>query len=182
MMQRLGQKDADGEDEFWMPDDKVTFCIGCERKFTFWYRKHHCRVCGRIFCAACSSHVISGLTLGKANPDPVRACDACFEQKSQPHPSEAPEQLADVDVPPTPGGSEPEPAPGEDSGPAPFLRTTPLMQTSTTEVSLERGASGEPLLESLLESSGGAGPIALAVGYEAELARPHMLEPFAMCM
>ena len=25
MMQRLGQKDADGEDEFWMPDDKVTF-------------------------------------------------------------------------------------------------------------------------------------------------------------
>ena len=143
MMQRLGQKDADGEDEFWMPDDKVTFCIGCERKFTFWYRKHHCRVCGRIFCAACSSHVISGLTLGKANPDPVRACDACFEQKSQPHPSEAPEQLADVDVPPTPGGSEPEPAPGEDSGPAPFLRTTPLMQTSTTEVSLERGVSGE---------------------------------------
>ena len=94
MMQRLGQKDADGEDEFWMPDDKVTFCIGCERKFTFWYRKHHCRVCGRIFCAACSSHVISGLTLGKASPDPVRACDACFEQKSQPHPSEAPGGVA----------------------------------------------------------------------------------------
>ena len=74
------------DDDFWMPDDKCSKCLLCEAAFTLWRRRHHCRVCGRIFCGDCSSHVISGLTLGNDRPDPVRVCDGCFKAKN-------PEQL-----------------------------------------------------------------------------------------
>ena len=50
------------DDDFWMPDDKCSKCLLCEAAFTLWRRRHHCRVCGRIFCGDCSSHVISGLS------------------------------------------------------------------------------------------------------------------------
>lgn len=39
----------------WAPDDAVSHCHNCHRTFTMFYRKHHCRACGRIFCAACSA-------------------------------------------------------------------------------------------------------------------------------
>ena len=43
----------------WQPDDEVTDCPICEMPFTFWYRKHHCRKCGRVVCASCSPHRIT---------------------------------------------------------------------------------------------------------------------------
>ncbi|KAJ1309052.1 hypothetical protein OPQ81_004732 [Rhizoctonia solani] len=39
----------------WEPDDAVSECRGCRRKFTWLVRKHHCRRCGQIFCDRCSS-------------------------------------------------------------------------------------------------------------------------------
>ncbi|CAE6357017.1 unnamed protein product [Rhizoctonia solani] len=39
----------------WEPDDTVSECRGCRRKFTWLVRKHHCRRCGQIFCDRCSS-------------------------------------------------------------------------------------------------------------------------------
>lgn len=43
----------------WQPDDEVTECPICQMSFTFWYRKHHCRKCGRVVCASCSPHRIT---------------------------------------------------------------------------------------------------------------------------
>ena len=43
----------------WQPDSEVTKCPICETQFTFWYRKHHCRKCGRVVCASCSPHRIT---------------------------------------------------------------------------------------------------------------------------
>lgn len=37
-----------------MPDKDVLNCSKCTRKFTLWLRKHHCRLCNRIFCKKCS--------------------------------------------------------------------------------------------------------------------------------
>jgi hypothetical protein len=43
----------------WVSDDSVTMCKSCSLVFSMWYRKHHCRVCGRIFCFYCSNnHVV----------------------------------------------------------------------------------------------------------------------------
>jgi hypothetical protein len=43
----------------WQPDSEVTNCPICNSQFSFWYRKHHCRKCGRVVCAACSPHRIT---------------------------------------------------------------------------------------------------------------------------
>lgn len=43
----------------WQPDSEVPECPICGVAFSFWYRKHHCRKCGRVVCAACSPHRIT---------------------------------------------------------------------------------------------------------------------------
>ncbi|XP_030062017.1 zinc finger FYVE domain-containing protein 9 isoform X2 [Microcaecilia unicolor] len=39
----------------WVPDSQASNCMKCEAKFTFTKRRHHCRACGKVFCAACCS-------------------------------------------------------------------------------------------------------------------------------
>lgn len=43
----------------WQPDSDVSQCPVCGKNFTFLYRKHHCRKCGRVVCAQCSPHRIT---------------------------------------------------------------------------------------------------------------------------
>lgn len=43
----------------WEPDIEVPKCPICNTAFGFWYRKHHCRKCGRVVCANCSPHRIT---------------------------------------------------------------------------------------------------------------------------
>lgn len=40
----------------WIPDARVQRCFACNVEFSIFRRKHHCRSCGRIFCAACTSY------------------------------------------------------------------------------------------------------------------------------
>jgi hypothetical protein len=63
----------------WQPDAEVTHCPICGTQFNFWYRKHHCRKCGRVVCASCSPHRI---TIPRQfivrPPDPNRRRSAVF--------------------------------------------------------------------------------------------------------
>ena len=69
-----GDRDFDAQfKDFWMPDRLCKVCYGCEDAFTMYRRKHHCRMCGQIFCNQCSSHYIDG----------VRACRLCHDQISE---------------------------------------------------------------------------------------------------
>ena len=43
----------------WQADSEAPDCPICSRKFSFWFRKHHCRKCGRVVCAGCSPHRIT---------------------------------------------------------------------------------------------------------------------------
>lgn len=46
--------------EHWMPDSVSKECYQCAEKFTIIRRKHHCRVCGQIFCSHCCNQQIPG--------------------------------------------------------------------------------------------------------------------------
>lgn len=39
----------------WVDDYMVNECYSCNAHFSFYNRKHHCRMCGRIFCYNCSN-------------------------------------------------------------------------------------------------------------------------------
>ncbi|KAL8922734.1 MAG: hypothetical protein Q9208_005047, partial [Pyrenodesmia sp. 3 TL-2023] len=43
----------------WQPDSEVTSCPICGTRFGLFFRKHHCRKCGRVVCANCSPHRIT---------------------------------------------------------------------------------------------------------------------------
>lgn len=46
--------------KFWMPDSVSKECYDCGEKFTAFRRKHHCRVCGQIFCSQCCNREVPG--------------------------------------------------------------------------------------------------------------------------
>lgn len=67
---------------YWMPDQLCKTCYGCEAPFTVFRRRHHCRLCGQVFCNTCSSFV---------SDDSTRICRLCHQQK-QGETSEKPER------------------------------------------------------------------------------------------
>lgn len=40
----------------WVEDSTVIECQNCSAKFTMFLRKHHCRLCGKIYCHECSKY------------------------------------------------------------------------------------------------------------------------------
>uniref|UniRef100_A0A7N9AMV8 Early endosome antigen 1 n=1 Tax=Mastacembelus armatus TaxID=205130 RepID=A0A7N9AMV8_9TELE len=60
----------------WAEDHEVQNCMACGKGFTVTVRKHHCRHCGNIFCAECSSR--NALT--PSSKKPVRVCETCYEE------------------------------------------------------------------------------------------------------
>lgn len=62
--------------EFWMKDENATSCFRCSRPFTTFRRRHHCRICGQIFCSSCT-RVVSTSALGGMRS--IRCCDNCDE-------------------------------------------------------------------------------------------------------
>ncbi|XP_062989872.1 early endosome antigen 1 isoform X2 [Elgaria multicarinata webbii] len=58
----------------WAEDNEVQNCMACGKGFSVTVRRHHCRQCGNIFCAECSSR--NALT--PSSKKPVRVCDTCF--------------------------------------------------------------------------------------------------------
>ena len=53
--------EAEVEDKkYWMRDDTSLECYECTSKFTQFRRRHHCRVCGHVFCSRCCSLYIPG--------------------------------------------------------------------------------------------------------------------------
>ncbi|ORX96800.1 FYVE zinc finger-domain-containing protein [Clohesyomyces aquaticus] len=59
VMQPEQRRESDVALPPWQPDSEVTQCPVCGSQFTLFYRKHHCRRCGRVVCSACSPHRIT---------------------------------------------------------------------------------------------------------------------------
>ncbi|SMY23254.1 unnamed protein product [Zymoseptoria tritici ST99CH_1A5] len=60
--------------EFWMKDDNAKVCFSCGQGFSAFRRKHHCRTCGQIFDAKCTS-LVAGRPFGQAGT--IRLCNPC---------------------------------------------------------------------------------------------------------
>lgn len=66
--------------KFWTADSSVATCYECRRAFSMFIRKHHCRMCGNIFCNKCSNYRLSGEKYG--SNEPIRVCKFCFNKIS----------------------------------------------------------------------------------------------------
>ncbi|KAK4428771.1 1-phosphatidylinositol-3-phosphate 5-kinase FAB1B [Sesamum alatum] len=73
--------------DFWMPDESCRVCYECDSQFTIFNRRHHCRLCGRVFCAKCTANSIPALPdepkSGREDGDRIRVCNYCFNQWKQ---------------------------------------------------------------------------------------------------
>lgn len=60
----------------WQQDSFDSMCSVCSEPFSVSKRRHHCRFCGKLVCAACSPIRIAALNFKTKQ----RACDGCAEQ------------------------------------------------------------------------------------------------------
>uniref|UniRef100_A0A1J3H8N8 1-phosphatidylinositol-3-phosphate 5-kinase n=1 Tax=Noccaea caerulescens TaxID=107243 RepID=A0A1J3H8N8_NOCCA len=85
--------------DFWMPDQSCRVCYECDSQFTLINRRHHCRLCGRVFCGKCTANSIpfapGDLRTPREEWERIRVCNYCFRQWEQgdggPHVSNLPE-------------------------------------------------------------------------------------------
>ncbi|KXN88911.1 1-phosphatidylinositol 3-phosphate 5-kinase FAB1 [Leucoagaricus sp. SymC.cos] len=64
--------------DYWMDDENCKECYDCKSVFSAWRRKHHCRICGQIFCSRCASNIIKGTRFGQNAM--IRVCNLCLEK------------------------------------------------------------------------------------------------------
>lgn len=68
----------------WVSDNTVSACRQCRRVFNVIRRRHHCRICGQIFCDKCSANRVVASNSSSSRIAPVRACTACYFKHAKP--------------------------------------------------------------------------------------------------
>lgn len=68
------------KDAEWQKDNIVTECPACQKPFSVFRRRHHCRNCGGVYCADCSAREI--LIPESTYATQERVCDSCFTKLS----------------------------------------------------------------------------------------------------
>lgn len=85
---RLGTREDEAtimSRDFWMPDRSCRMCYECESQFTIFNRRHHCRICGKVFCGKCTNNNIPAPVStgsprrGYEENERVRVCNYCFK-------------------------------------------------------------------------------------------------------
>ncbi|KAM9455341.1 zinc finger FYVE domain-containing protein 16 isoform 1-T1 [Clarias gariepinus] len=94
----------------WVPDSEAPNCMKCGQKFTFTKRRHHCRACGKVYCAICCNRKCKLKYMEKE----ARVCVVCYETI---HRAQALERMM------SPTGPSPNP-----NVPSEYCSTIPPMQ------------------------------------------------------
>lgn len=66
-------------EERWPGDTEANHCLDCKREFSWMVRRHHCRICGRVFCYYCCNNYAVSKHSGKKE----RCCRACFRKLNE---------------------------------------------------------------------------------------------------
>ncbi|XP_029003671.1 FYVE and coiled-coil domain-containing protein 1 [Betta splendens] len=119
------------EERWWLVDKEATHCLGCRGQFTWWLRRHHCRLCGRIFCYYCSNNFVMTKHSGKKE----RCCRDCYGQHSAVVERFTEAELSPSETQPPPPGAGPQPPPE----PSPY-RPTPRVTVSDPSNRSDDGA------------------------------------------
>ncbi|KAG7230838.1 hypothetical protein INR49_019652, partial [Caranx melampygus] len=119
------------EERWWLVDKEATHCLDCQGQFTWWLRRHHCRLCGRIFCYYCSNNFVMTKHSGKKE----RCCRDCYTQSSAVVERFTEAELSPSDIQPPPPGVGPQPPPA----PAPY-KPTPRVTVSDPSTRSDDGA------------------------------------------
>uniref|UniRef100_A0A8C3A7U2 Zinc finger, FYVE domain containing 16 n=1 Tax=Cyclopterus lumpus TaxID=8103 RepID=A0A8C3A7U2_CYCLU len=72
---REGAEELGSRQPEWVPDSEAPNCMNCYQRFTFTKRRHHCRACGKVYCAVCCSRKCKLKYLEKE----ARVCVVCFD-------------------------------------------------------------------------------------------------------
>lgn len=72
-VENLRENSAMFLDSQWKDSSQVKSCDLCQQLFSVTRRKHHCRLCGNVFCQTCSDNKMELASSSK----PVRVCDTC---------------------------------------------------------------------------------------------------------
>jgi len=75
VLQRVCDKCSPMEKVKWQPDNSATACTICEKEFTTFKRRHHCRKCGLLVCELCSPYRI--VIYPEFSKVPERVCKHC---------------------------------------------------------------------------------------------------------
>ena len=68
------------DDIEWIPDEQAENCYICKKEFNFFFRRHHCNFCRKIFCKNCSNQIVMEIEGEKKK---VRTCKKCQDQHSK---------------------------------------------------------------------------------------------------
>eukprot|EP00005_Dracoamoeba_jomungandri_P006180 CAMPEP_0174253742 /NCGR_PEP_ID=MMETSP0439-20130205/3094_1 /TAXON_ID=0 /ORGANISM="Stereomyxa ramosa, Strain Chinc5" /LENGTH=924 /DNA_ID=CAMNT_0015334925 /DNA_START=308 /DNA_END=3082 /DNA_ORIENTATION=- len=83
---KLVQGDAEGVPAPWQEDWGVKSCSICLSNFSFFFRKHHCRACGKVYCSRCCSTYLRYPRIYEPKRKLLRTCKDCvqsFRDKSR---------------------------------------------------------------------------------------------------
>nr|XP_046230397.1 zinc finger FYVE domain-containing protein 16 isoform X2 [Scatophagus argus] len=72
---REGVEELGSRQPAWVPDSEAPNCMNCYQRFTFTKRRHHCRACGKVYCAVCCNRKSKLKYLEKE----ARVCVVCFD-------------------------------------------------------------------------------------------------------
>lgn len=61
----------------WIPDDQAPVCMECQKKFTLFFRRHHCRRCGKCICSDCFKNQIR---IPGISESPKHVCNECYKE------------------------------------------------------------------------------------------------------
>jgi hypothetical protein len=97
--------DVEDDRQHWMPDQLCKQCYACDTSFTVFRRRHHCRICGQVFCNTCSGYFVPATSkqqLQQLSKQPSQQQHQQQQQHHQQQQQQQPQQQHQVTAPATP--------------------------------------------------------------------------------